>query len=114
MNQERMYNILLGAHISEKSTVIGDTANQFAFKVAKDANDAQAREDAALLLSLAWAKDAITQDDVVSGLATHLAGYKDFKAYDLPKVDVYLGVVRDALARCPCVHWRWDDDSRTF
>lgn len=37
MNQERMYNILLGAHISEKATVIADEANQFAFKVAKDA-----------------------------------------------------------------------------
>ncbi len=37
MNQERMYKILLGAHISEKATVIADEANQFAFKVAKDA-----------------------------------------------------------------------------
>ena len=37
MNQERMYKILLGAHISEKATVIADEANQFVFKVAKDA-----------------------------------------------------------------------------
>lgn len=37
MNQERMYNILLGAHISEKATVIADESNQFTFKVAKDA-----------------------------------------------------------------------------
>ncbi|MFT7219555.1 MAG: large subunit ribosomal protein L23 [Candidatus Azotimanducaceae bacterium] len=37
MNQERLYNIILGAHISEKASVIADQANQFAFKVVKDA-----------------------------------------------------------------------------
>jgi len=37
MNTERMYKVLLGAHISEKATVIADEANQFVFKVAKDA-----------------------------------------------------------------------------
>jgi large subunit ribosomal protein L23 len=37
MNEERMYKILLGAHISEKATVIAEAANQFTFKVTKDA-----------------------------------------------------------------------------
>ena len=37
MNEERMYKVLLGAHISEKATVVADSDNQFAFKVAKDA-----------------------------------------------------------------------------
>ncbi len=37
MNQERMYKVLLGAHISEKATVIADEDNQFTFKVSKDA-----------------------------------------------------------------------------
>lgn len=37
MNQERLYNIILGAHISEKASVIADEAKQFAFKVIKDA-----------------------------------------------------------------------------
>lgn len=44
MNPERMYRILLGAHISEKATVIADAANQFAFKVAKDATRKEIRE----------------------------------------------------------------------
>ena len=44
MNQERMYNILSGAHISEKATVIADEANQFAFKVAKDATRPEIKE----------------------------------------------------------------------
>lgn len=38
MSKERIYNVLLGAHISEKTTVVADTANQFVFKVAKDAS----------------------------------------------------------------------------
>jgi large subunit ribosomal protein L23 len=37
MKQERLYNIILGAHISEKASLIADKANQFAFKVSKDA-----------------------------------------------------------------------------
>ncbi len=37
MNAERVYNVILGAHISEKATVIADEGNQFTFKVAKDA-----------------------------------------------------------------------------
>jgi large subunit ribosomal protein L23 len=38
MNQERIYQVLLGPHVSEKSTVIAETANQVVFKVARDAN----------------------------------------------------------------------------
>ena len=44
MKQERLYNIILGAHISEKSSLIADTANQFAFKVAKDATGPEIKE----------------------------------------------------------------------
>ncbi|MCB1645938.1 MAG: 50S ribosomal protein L23 [Pseudomonadales bacterium] len=44
MNEERMYKILLGAHISEKSTVIGDVSNQFAFKVSRDATRPEIKE----------------------------------------------------------------------
>lgn len=44
MNEERRYKVLLGAHISEKATVIADEANQFAFKVAKDATKREIKE----------------------------------------------------------------------
>ena len=37
MNQERMYTVLRGPHVSEKSSVIADEANQVAFKVSRDA-----------------------------------------------------------------------------
>ena len=44
MNQERMYKVLLGAHISEKATVVADESNQFVFKEAKDATRPEIRE----------------------------------------------------------------------
>ena len=44
MNQERMYKILLGAHISEKATIIADKDNQFVFKVVKDATKPEIKE----------------------------------------------------------------------
>ena len=44
MNQERMYKLILGAHISEKTAVIADVANQFAFKVVKDATVSEIKE----------------------------------------------------------------------
>ncbi len=37
MNQERIYKVLLGPHISEKATVIAELNNQVVFKVAPDA-----------------------------------------------------------------------------
>ena len=36
MNQERIFKVLLGRHISEKATVVEDEHNQYVFKVAKD------------------------------------------------------------------------------
>ena len=44
MNPERVYTVLVEPHISEKVSILGDTANQYAFKVAKDATKAEIRE----------------------------------------------------------------------
>lgn len=44
MNQERMFNVLREPHISEKVSILGDLANQYAFKVATDATKAEIRE----------------------------------------------------------------------
>lgn len=38
MNKERIFQVLLSPHISEKATVIADEYNQVVFRVAKDAN----------------------------------------------------------------------------
>ena len=37
MNQERVFNVLLGPHVSEKSAAATELANQYAFRVARDA-----------------------------------------------------------------------------
>ena len=37
MNQERIYKVLLGPHISEKATVVAEEYGQYVFKVARDA-----------------------------------------------------------------------------
>ncbi|WP_213662578.1 50S ribosomal protein L23 [Stutzerimonas stutzeri] len=37
MNQERVFKVLLGPHVSEKATVLADSKSQFVFKVASDA-----------------------------------------------------------------------------
>lgn len=44
MNQERMYSLIEGPHISEKSTVIADSAGQVVFRVALDAKKYEVKE----------------------------------------------------------------------
>ena len=41
MNQERIFQILQSPHISEKSAVLGDNANQAVFRVANDARKSE-------------------------------------------------------------------------
>jgi len=41
VNSERLYNVLLAPHVSEKSAIIGELNNQYAFKVSKDATKAE-------------------------------------------------------------------------
>ena len=45
MNQERIYTVLREPLISEKVSVLGDLANQYAFKVAPDARDRRSLMD---------------------------------------------------------------------
>jgi large subunit ribosomal protein L23 len=41
MNQERLYKVLLGPVVSEKSAAVGEQSNQIVFKVLPDANKAE-------------------------------------------------------------------------
>lgn len=43
MNEERLMNVLLGPHVSEKSTNVADAHNQVVFKVRRDANKTEIR-----------------------------------------------------------------------
>ncbi|MEM7082937.1 MAG: 50S ribosomal protein L23 [Pseudomonadota bacterium] len=44
MNAERLATVLVGPHVSEKSTVLSEEQNQFVFKVRKDANKTEIRK----------------------------------------------------------------------
>ncbi len=41
MNQEKLYKVILGPVISEKSSTVAEQGNQVVFKVLKDANKAE-------------------------------------------------------------------------
>jgi large subunit ribosomal protein L23 len=43
MNEERLTQVLIGPHVSEKTTRIGDLSNQVVFRVLKDARKAEVK-----------------------------------------------------------------------
>lgn len=43
MNQDRVYQVLLAPHISEKATIAAEKRGQFVFKVARDATKIEIR-----------------------------------------------------------------------
>ena len=44
MNQERIFKVLLGPHVSEKASIVADEHNQFVFRVARDATKLEIRK----------------------------------------------------------------------
>ncbi len=56
MNQERIFQILKTPHISEKSSVLGDTANQAVFQVSNNAKKAEIKEAVEQLFDVKVAK----------------------------------------------------------
>lgn len=44
MNRERIFNVLLSPHVSEKASQAGDQGNAVVFKVASDANKLEIRK----------------------------------------------------------------------
>jgi large subunit ribosomal protein L23 len=44
MNQERVFQVLLGPHVSEKAAIVADLSNQYVFKVALDATKLEVKK----------------------------------------------------------------------
>jgi large subunit ribosomal protein L23 len=44
MNQERLLTIVLGPHVSEKSSIISEENNQVTFRVARDATKSEIKQ----------------------------------------------------------------------
>lgn len=53
MNQERIYQVLLGPHISEKASVVADEHGQYVFKVAKSATKLEIKKAVEQLFEVA-------------------------------------------------------------
>ena len=44
MNQERVFQILLGPHVSEKAAIVAEQSNQYVFRVSLDATKDEIRQ----------------------------------------------------------------------
>lgn len=44
MNQERVFQVLVGPHVSEKAAIVADASNQYVFKVAVDATKLEVKK----------------------------------------------------------------------
>ena len=52
MSRERLMTVLLGPHVSEKSTTVGEQYNQIVFKVRRDANKSEIRDAVEMLFEV--------------------------------------------------------------
>jgi len=52
MNQERIYKVVLGPHISEKAAILAEESNQYVFKVAKDASKPEVKKAVEVLFGV--------------------------------------------------------------
>ena len=52
MNQERLFQILVGPLMSEKATIIADLSNQYVFKVAIDASKLEVKKSVEQLFNV--------------------------------------------------------------
>lgn len=60
MNQERMYQILLSPHVSEKAAILADEQNQHVFKVLATASKAEVKEAVEAMFSVKVDKVRLT------------------------------------------------------
>ena len=52
LHQERLLTVIVGPHISEKSTAVADASNQVVFKVRRDATRKEIRQAVELLFEV--------------------------------------------------------------
>ena len=87
MNQERIYQILLAPHVSEKSTVLADEKNQHVFKVALSSSKAEVKQAVEELFKVKVEKVRIVN---IKGKTKRFGGRRG-KRSDLRKAYVTLG-----------------------
>ena len=53
MNEERVFQILMGPHVSEKAAIVADANNQYVFRVALDATKEEIKHSVEQLFKVA-------------------------------------------------------------
>jgi large subunit ribosomal protein L23 len=52
MNKERLMNVLVQPHVSEKAATVGEKANQYVFRVLEDASKAEVKQAVELMFEV--------------------------------------------------------------
>ena len=95
MNPERVYTVLHEPHISEKVSILGDTANQYAFKVARDATKAEIREAVETLFNVTVQK--VTTANVKGKVKRNMRGMSRKKNWKKAYITVAEGQELDYM-----------------
>ncbi len=91
MNQERLYQILLEPHVSEKSTVLADESNQHVFRIAAGATRSEVKQAVEELFKVKVEKVRILN---VKGKTKRFGG-RPGRRSDIRKAYVTLGAGND-------------------
>ncbi len=95
MNPERLYTVLREPHISEKVSILGDKANQYAFKVATDATKAEIREAVETLFNVTVEK--VTTANVKGKVKRNVRGVSRKKNWKKAYITVAAGQELDYM-----------------
>ena len=98
MNQERVFKVLLGPHVSEKATVLADKKGQFVFKVATDATKLEIKKAVESLFSVKV--ERVTTLNVLGkskrtarGLGKRMTGRRQLSPFSQAKISISAAVL---------------------
>ncbi len=94
-HRERLMNVLLSPHMSEKSTIVADDHNQVVFRVRPDANKTEVRQAVELLFEVKVA--AVTVVNCRGKLKRHGTQYGQRSAWKKAYVKLAPGSQLDFL-----------------
>ncbi len=95
MNPERIYTVLREPHFTEKVSILGEKANQYAFKVATDATKAEIREAVETLFNVTVQK--VTTANVKGKVKRNMRGMSRKKNWKKAYITVAEGQELDYM-----------------
>ena len=95
MNPERIYTVLREPHFTEKVSILGEKANQYAFKVSTDATKAEIREAVETLFNVTVQK--VTTANVKGKVKRNMRGLSRKKNWKKAYITVAEGQELDYM-----------------